>query len=159
MAQRSTSGSGGAGRPGRDPGAGPEAVAAALGAARSGFRKALERRADFNLQRYGENAVGYGLENDRGSGPEAEPSPAPDLAPVAAGPPWGGVDLAAQAAAMHWSWDLIRPQLERQALNRSGLTVTIRPGRQPLDPVPAGHRNLEPGGWAVPDGCSRRSTS
>ena len=28
-----------------------------------------------------------------------------------------------QAAAVHWGRDLIRPQLERQALNRSGLTV------------------------------------
>ena len=31
--------------------------------------------------------------------------------------------LAAQATAVHWGWDLIRPQLEQQALNRSGLTV------------------------------------
>ena len=35
--------------------------------------------------------------------------------------------LAVQAAAMHWGWDLIRPQLERQALNRAGLTVTVNP--------------------------------
>ena len=35
--------------------------------------------------------------------------------------------LTAQAAAMHWGRDLIRPQLERQALNRSGLTVTTGP--------------------------------
>ena len=33
--------------------------------------------------------------------------------------------LVIQAAAMHWGWHLIRPQLEQQALNRSGLTVTI----------------------------------
>ena len=31
--------------------------------------------------------------------------------------------LKVQAAAMHWGWDLIRPQLEQQALNRAGLTV------------------------------------
>ena len=33
--------------------------------------------------------------------------------------------LVIQAATLHWGWDLIRPQLEQQALNRSGLTVTV----------------------------------
>ena len=35
--------------------------------------------------------------------------------------------LAIQAAAMHWGWHLIRPQLEQQALSRSGLTMAIGP--------------------------------
>lgn len=75
---------------GRDPGAGPEAVAGALRAARAGFRRAVERRAAHNLQRYGENAVGYGLEHGQGSEPGAAPDPAPA---GAAGPePFGPDD-------------------------------------------------------------------
>ena len=35
--------------------------------------------------------------------------------------------LVIQAAATHWGWHQIRPQLEQQALSRAGLTIAIGP--------------------------------
>ena len=61
--------------------------------------------------------------------------------------------LAVQAAAMHWGWDLIRPQLERQALNRAGLTVTVNPDGSRWILFPQGTET-----WNPADGRSRTSS-
>ena len=109
---------------GRDPGTGPEEIAGALRAARSGFRKALERRADHNLRKDTERTL-----SDTGSRMTAEADRKLNRLRRRIWHPWlpallGAASLlVAQAAAVHWGWDLIRPQLEQQALNRSGLTV------------------------------------
>lgn len=126
---------------GRDPGAGPEAVAGALRAARAGFRRAVERRAEHNLQRYGENAVGYG----QGSGPGA----APDPAPVAAGSPGSGAGPGDPGGGDALGLAPDPAPAGAAGPEPFGPDDGDRPGRQPLDPVPGGHGDLGPGGRAA----------